>query len=340
MKKWMLNVVTATVLTLSSSLPVLAETAWWLEPGILVEADEAVTPPGAAGQPLTVTTANNSLSTAKGLKAGGEPADGVIVTGMKSWYVVAADDGPGYIRIGSTGPLLIEDAIAVPGNDSVPGVWSRKSVAPQKGARLVETSMISVTDLARIRKVRRGFIRLSTDSTTPVAYRISFVSELPESRVGSAYGPGSAASQYILALANGGPLNDLYRATRTRYTKEQAMGLREKLFGKTGTPSLFFRVHEKDPSVDPNLTEGMPVQHIILSDDQSRQWAFVIRCEQRDGLWVVADARKDPDLTEQEVAAIVRRDREASGNFRSGETAGPGSAPAAKPPAATRRRGK
>ncbi|MBU5635790.1 hypothetical protein KOM00_03505 [Geomonas sp. Red69] len=337
MNKWMLNVVMAVTLTFFLSPPARAVTAWWLEPGILVEADEAVTPAGATGQTLAVTTANNSLATAKALSVGGAPVDGVIVAGMKSWYLLAAEDGPGYIRIGSTGPLLIEDAIGAAGNDSAPGPWSRKSVAPQNGAKLIETSMISITDLARIRKVPRGFVRLSTESTTPVAYRISFVSELPESRVGSAYGPGSAASQYILALANGGPLNDLYRTTRVRYTKDQAMALRERLFGKSATASQFFRVHDKDPSVDPNLTESMPVQHIILSDDQSRHWAFVIRCEQRDGLWVVADAGRDPDLSDAEVAAIVRRDREAGGNFRTGEGASQQNQhPASKTPAKPR----
>lgn len=318
MKRWMLNVVMAAMLTLALSPPVAATSAWWLEPGILVEADEAVTPAGT----MAVTTANNSLTTARALQVGGAPVDGVIVTGMKSWYVVAAADGPGYIRIGSTGPLLIEDAVEVLGKEAAAqGPWSRKSVSPQNGAKLIETSMISITDLARIRKAQRGLIRISTESTTPVAYRISFVSELPESRIGSAYGPGSAANQYILALANGGPLTDLYRTTRIRYTKERALALREQLFGRGG--SQFFRVHQKDPSLDPNVSDGLPIQHIILSDDQSRHWAFQITCEQRDGLWVVVDARKDPELSDADLAAIVHRDQEASGNFRSG-------APAAK----------
>ncbi|MBU5614201.1 hypothetical protein [Geomonas azotofigens] len=338
MGRWMLDVVMAIMLTLALSPCAGAVTAWWLEPGILVQADQAVTPAAAGGQPMTVTTANNSFGTARALPVGGAPVDGVIVTGMKSWYVVAAGDGPGYIRIGATGPLLIEDAIELPGREA--GPWSRKSVSPRNGAQLVETSMISITDLARIRKAPRGFIRLSTDSTTPVAFRISFVSELPESRIGSAYGPGSAASQYITALANGGPLNDLYRTTRIRYTKEQATALREKLFGKPGPAVQFFRVHQKDPSLDPNVSDGLPVQHMILSDDQSRHWAFLITCEQRDGLWVVVDARKDPELSDAEVAAIVRRDQEANGNFSTGEPTRGAGAPAAKPLSAGKGRAK
>ncbi|WP_224984599.1 hypothetical protein [Geomonas agri] len=341
MKRWMLNVMMAVMLSLTLSPPAGAVTAWWMEPGILVEADEAVTPARTSGQRLTVTSANNSLSTARALTVGGTPVDGVIVTGMKSWYAVAAEDGPGYIRIGATGPLLIEDAIELPGQ--VPaafGPWSRKSVAPQRGAALIETSMISVTDLARIRKAQRGLIRISTESTTPVAYRISFVSELPESRIGSAYGPGSAANQYILALANGGPLTDLYRTTRIRYTRERAVALREQLFGKGDASSQFFRVHQKDLSLDPNVSDGLPAQHIILSDDQSRHWAFLITCEQRDGLWVVVDARKDPDLSDAEVAAIVRRDQEASGNFRSGEAGQSTGALPVKPLPGSKTKGK
>ncbi|MBJ6749229.1 hypothetical protein [Geomonas anaerohicana] len=340
MNRWMVNVVLALMLSLALSLPAGAVTAWWLEPGIMVEADEAVTPAATTGQPLAVTSANNSLSTARALKVGGAPVDGVIVAGMKSWFAVAAEDGPGYIRIGSAGPLLVEDAVELPGKEAAaPGPWSRKSVAPQHGARLIETSMISITDLARIRKARRGLIRLSTESTTPVAYRISFVAELPESRIGSAYGPGSAANQYLLALANGGPLTDLYRTTRIRYSREGAMALREQLFGKGDAASQFFRVHQKDPALDPNVSDGLPLQHIILSDDLGRHWAFLITCEQRDGLWVVVDARKDPGLSDAEVAAIVRRDQEASGNFRSGEVAR-GSGAAAKPLSAGKAKSK
>ncbi|GFO62900.1 hypothetical protein [Geomonas paludis] len=340
MKRWMVNVVMSVMFSLFLTPAAGAVTAWWLEPGITVEADEAVTPAAATGQPLAVTSANNSLGTARALKVGGAPVDGVIVAGTKNWYVVAAEDGPGYIRIGSTGPLLIEDAVELPGKDAAAvGPWSRKSVAPQHGAQLIETSMISITDLARIRKARRGLIRISTESTTPVAHRISFVAELPQSRIGSAYGPGSAANQYILALANGGPLTDLYRTTRIRYSRERAMALRDQLFGKGGAASQFFRVHQKDLSLDPNVSDGLPVQHIILSDDQSRHWAFLITCEQRDGLWVVVDARRDPELSDAEVAAIVRRDQEASGNFRSGEAARESGAPA-KPLPAGKAKGK
>lgn len=331
MRRWMCNVLTAVTIMLFSSLPVFAVTAWWLEPGILVEADEAITPSAATGQPLPGRDTNNTLSTARPLRVGAAPLDGVIVAGAESWYVLVTEDGPGYIRIGSTGPLLIEDTTEVSARDSAPGAWSRKSVAPKNDAKLIETSMISVTDVARIRQVKRAFIRLSTSSATPVAYRMSFVSELPENRVGSAYGPAVAANQYILALANQGPLNDLYRTSRIRYTKEQAIALREKLFGKTDPPSQFFNLHEKEAFADPNVTEALPVQHIILSDDQSRHWAFVVTCEQRDGLWVVTDARRDPGMTEKEVAGIIRRDEERSANFRTGEVPKP-----IKPPASTK----
>lgn len=307
-----------------SASPAFAVTAWWEEPGMVVEADAAVTPADLSGRTPDAFEPDDSLKLAKPLRIDGELQDRVVVQGDEDWFVLRAADGPGYIRIGATGPIQVS---AAPGDDFGGGVFEAEYDGPQQGADLLETSLRSITERAINLDVDRAHMRITTSSRTPIAYRISFVSELPENRVGGAYGPGIAAQNYITAVAEGN-LTTLYRTTRTRYTEQEATALREQLFGARDVFENGFWFHMQDPSADVNVLGELPVQRIILSDedspDEGRHWAFVITCEQRDGLWLVNDARRDPDLTEEEVEAIVRRDLESE--FQYGDSAETGAA--------------
>lgn len=314
MRKTALSLLTTVITILCFNSTALAVTAWLSESRMLVEADDAISPPVMTSR-AQISDHANSLETARPLRIGAAPLDSLIMAGLDDWYVLLTEDGPGYIRIGATGPLMTNSAPKVPGKDFGDG-FSSVLDGPQNGAALVATSLTSITEYARNWKAQRSHMRIRTNSTTPVAYRISFVSELPANRVG-ANEPGIAANQYIMALAQEGPLHDLYRTTRVRYTITQAIALREKLFGiRDQSPTHLFSLHAKEASADPNVSEKLPVQHIILSDDKSRYWAFVVKCEQRDGLWVVTDVYRDPEMTEEEIAGIVRRDHEKMQNLK------------------------
>lgn len=305
----------ATIIGLTLTCNILsahAVTAWWAEPRLLVEADEAIIPV-ISETPPNPNRWDNTMETADPLRVGDKPFDRAISTGDQNWFLLDANDGPGYIRIGATGPINFMTSSRGPDKD-LQGGMTGSFDGPSEGAALLETSITSITELAAIRRHKQAYMKISTSSPTPVSYRISFVSELPENRVGCAYGPGVAADQYIMALARESSLSDLYRTTRIRYTKEQAMALREKLFGTTRHLGLSLQKHMKDLSADVNAIGTLPIQHIILTDDESMKegtgWAFVVTCEQRDGLWLVSDARRDPEITEEELAGIIRRDVE------------------------------
>jgi hypothetical protein len=297
-----------------NTLSAHAVTAWWAEPRMLVEADEAIIPVSLINEtPPNPKRWDNTMDTADTLRIGDKPFDRVISIGDQNWFLLEANDGPGYIRIGATGPINFTTASLGP-NKGLQGGMSGSFDGPSEGAALLETSITSITELAAIRRHKQAYMKISTSSPTPVSYRISFVSELPENRVGCAYGPGVAANQYIMALARESSLSNLYRTTRIRYTKEQAMALREKLFGTKRHLGLSLQMHSKDPSADINAIGKLPIQHIILTDDESmkegKAWAFVVTCEQRDGLWLVTDASRDPEITEEELTGIIRRDLE------------------------------
>jgi uncharacterized protein (TIGR02145 family) len=244
------------------------------------------------------------IRTAQPLRVGARPIDNVLTKGQNHWYVLYAEDGIGFIRIGATGPILIDGAPYKAGQGWGPGGSCSSYDGPQRGADLIEISEISITEQALIWGVKTAFLNVHTTSTVPVSYRISFVSELPENRTGfpPVYGPGVAANEYIMAVANGNT-TDLYRATRTHFTTEQVNKLRRKLFGTED--QINFTCQYQKPA------EGMlPVQHIILSAENStaegRHWAFEIVCVQQDGLWLVSDAKRDSDLLDSHVMDIIK----------------------------------
>jgi hypothetical protein len=302
----------------------------WSEPGILVEADEAITPINLNPSSPDVYESDDTMTAANTLKIGATPQDHVVVKGDEDWFVLDAKDGLGYIRIGMTGSLNIDEAPYSPGEEFGMGGAQIGTGDPDGGADLLETNLVSITGQAIRWKVEHAYMKITTDSTKPVAYKISFVSELPENRVGGAYSAAITAEDYIFAVGFGDPV-ELYRATRKKYTKEEVAELRERLFGlheKLGEKNPSFTMHSKYPGSDPNETEMQPVQYVILSNEESveegKHWAFVVNCYKKDGLWLVESAEKDPDLPDKELEALIRRDLTApeilsggySGNLR------------------------
>jgi len=289
-----------------------AITAWWAEGRMVIEADEAVTPLMIAGESSQKFEPTSTRANAQALRIEATPLDGAIVAGKEDWYILSTEDGPGYVRIGATGPIMTSAEPEVPGKD-FNGGFTADYEAPSDGATLLEVSETAITGYAVNWKAKRSFMKIGTKSKVPVSYRISFVKELPENRVGYLT-PMIAANQYIQALGRRSRLSELYRATRKKFTVDEAEVLREKLF-KTKKPlSLGLQEHHKDPNFDPNRMEMSPIQDIILADFVSendwRAWAFVVKCEERNGLWIVTNAERDPELTDEDLAKIIRRDNE------------------------------
>jgi len=277
---------------------------------MVVEADEAVTPLMIAGESSNKFEPTSTRANAQTLRVEATPLDGAIVAGREDWYILSTEDGPGYVRIGATGPIMTSAEPEVPGKD-FNGGFTADYEAPREGATLLEVSQTAVTGYAVNRKAKRSFMKIGTKSKVPVSYRISFVKELPENRVGY-LAPIVAANQYIEALGRRSSLSELYRATRKKFTFDEAEVLREKLF-KTKKPlSLSLQMHHKDPNFDPNRMEMSPIQDIIIADFVSendwRAWAFVVKCEERNGLWIVTNAERDSELTEEDLAKIIHRD--------------------------------
>jgi hypothetical protein len=113
-----------------------------------------------------------------------------------------------------------------------------------------------------------------------------------------------------MAIAQGNS-TDLYRTTHIHYSDEQVTELREKLF-RTKDRLTSFWGHRRPDALEPNAEGRLHVQHIVLSAEKSttegKHWAFRIICVQRYGLWLVADAIRDPELSDSQVAEIVDRD--------------------------------
>ena len=289
-----------------------AVTAWWAERRMVVEADDAVTPFMIAGESSKQLESTSSRANARALRVGATPLDGVLEAEKEEWYILSTEDGPGYIRIGATGSIMTSTEPEVPGNDFMGG-FTADYESPGGGATLLEVSQTVITGRAVNGKVKRSFMKIGTKSKVPVSYRISFVKELPETRVGCLT-PQIAASQYIEALGRRSSLSELYRATRKKFTVDEAEVLRENLFRTKKPLNLSIQEHHKDPNFDPNRMEMSSIQDIIIADFVSendwRAWAFVVKSEERNGLWIVTNAERDPELTDEDLAKIIRRDNE------------------------------
>lgn len=312
MKKLTFIVLIAFMAQASVARTAYAITAWWAEGRMVIEADEAVTPLMIVGESSKKFEQTSIRANAQALNLEATPLDGALVAGKEDWYILSTEDGPGYVRIGATGPIMTSAEPEVPGKD-FNGGFTADYEAPSQGATLLEVSQTAITDYAVNWKAKRSFLKIGTKSNVPVFYRISFVKELPENRVGCLT-PMIAADQYIEALGRRSSLSELYRATRKKFTVVEAEALREKLF-KTKEPlSLSLQQHHKDPNFDPIRMEMSPVQDIIIADFVSekdwRAWAFVIECEERNGLWIVTNAERDPELNDEDLAKIIHRDRE------------------------------
>jgi hypothetical protein len=304
-------------------------TSWWMD--LLMPADSAIIPanfkrkkPDLLQLKQTKQSEGNStmlemgqagvlldsqiIKTALPLRVGVQPIDKIVTKGQDHWYVLFAEDGAGYIRIGATGPMLLEDAPFKEGQAWGPGGMCSGYDGPKSGADLTEISQISGTQQALRWRVKTAYLKIRTTSSAPVSYRISFVSELPENRIGCPYDPGVVSQSYILAVAN---LNttDLYHATRIHYTAEDAFELRKKLFQIKDHKFSFMSsgIYKRPDALDPEAEGRLHVQHIILEIGEKR-WAFVIICERLNGLWLVVNASRDPDLSDSQISDIVERD--------------------------------
>ena len=313
--------------------PVVSNSAvmsWWNN--MLVEADEAIIPGHMSKEELKAQTLKQAapigkrlvfaegeegitidsqiMKSAHPLRVGAKPIDKTISKEQDDWYVLFAQDGSGFIRIGSTGSLLLVDAPYKEGQKWGLGGSRSSYDVPENGADLVEISSMSPSELATRWRVEKAFLKIHTENTKPIHYRISFVAEMPEHRTGCAYGPGVAARNYLMAAASGNSV-ELYRTTRSRFTATQALMLRKKLFGTADIVNIS-STHRKPGALEVNAEGELHVQHIILStgnsDGNCRAWAFEIICVKRDGLWLVADAYRDPELSEKQVEDLVKRD--------------------------------
>jgi hypothetical protein len=314
------------VLAVALAVPCTASavTAWRDEPGDVVQADSAITPADLTGHTPDAYEPDNTMATARALRIGAQPVDRVVGPGDQDIFVMTTSDGPGYVRIGTTGPLNMTEGTGA----SLNGDRDSSHDGPAQGAVLAELSLSSLAELAKGRGDKRAYLRVTTPSRTPVAYRISFVREMPPTRVGGVYNAGETAHEYLSAVADA-DLTGLYRATRRHFTSEEASALRARLFGVSDVGKYGWIDHVADPGTDAEARDALPVQHVIISDETSvtagRHWAFVVNLVQQDGLWLVASAQRDPDLSQAQVAAIVQRDltRMAAMSF--------GSAPARLP---------
>ncbi len=304
--------------------------SWWNN--LLVAADKAIIPQNMSKQDLKVhkpekyieigrrlfnADENNSveidhqiLINAQPLRIETKPIDKIITKAKDHWYVLYAKDGTGFVRIGSTGPLLLVDAPYKEGQKWGLG-GSRSSYGkPENGADLIEISTLSPSDLAIRWRVEKAFLQIHTESEEPIHYRISFVSELPKERTGGRYGPGVAADNYIMAVARG-DLTDLYNTTRKKNSVKDARKLRKKLFGVDENIEIG-STHRKPGALEANAEGKLHVQHIIVAarsnGEMRKGWAFEIICIKRDGLWLVADAYPDPELNDKQVNDIVNQD--------------------------------
>jgi hypothetical protein len=257
-----------------------------------------------------ITIDTQIIKSAQPLRVGAKPIDKTISKERDDWYVLFAQDRTGYIRIGSTGPLLLVDGPFKDGQKWGLGGSRSSFDAPEQGADLVEISELSPVEFAIRWRVEKAFLRIHTENTTPIHYRISFVSEMPWTRTGSPYGPGVIANDYIIAIATGNT-DELYKMTRSRFSDQQVTKLREKLFGVEETINISAE-HRKPDALEVNAEGKLHVQHPIVSSINSqgdrKGWAFEIICMERDGLWLVADAYRDPVLSEKQIDEIVDHD--------------------------------
>lgn len=311
-------------------IPDSAVCSWWNN--MLVAADEAIIPQNMNKQELKahkpekhveigrrlvhandgnrVEIDNQIMKNSEPLRIEAKPIDKSITKAKDHWYVLYAKDGTGFVRIGSTGPLLLVDAPYKEGQKWGLG-GSRSSYGkPELGADLIEISTLSPSHLAIRWRVEKAFLKIHTESEEPIHYRISFVSELPIERTGGRYGPGVAANNYIMAVANGN-LTELYRTTRTKYSARDAEKLRNKLFGVDEIVDIG-STHRKPDALEVNAEGKLHVQHVILADrsngEMRKGWAFEIICIKRYELWLVADAYPDPELSYKQVFDIVNKD--------------------------------
>jgi len=307
-------------------IPDSSVTSWW--GNLLVAADEAVIPGNKSKEELqhykqTKSVQSSSLlnqsdieidseiiKSAQPLRIEGKPIDRTIAHGEDHWYILHAIDGPGFIRMGATGSLSIVEAPYKEGQKWGPGGAISSYDGPEQNADILEIAPVSPTHLAIRWRVPTAFMRIRTEDKRPVAYRISFVAELPEKRIGGLYGPGVAARGYILAVASGDTA-EVYRITRTRFSFQQVSDLRKKLFGSTKTIDISIE-HQKPGGLEVNAEGKLHVQHYIGSaktpEGGHEGWAFEIICIQKDGLWLVADAYRDPELSDKDIAEIVKGD--------------------------------
>ncbi len=265
--------------------------------GDIRKSDTSVTPTDLSASGRDIHEPDNNRGEARLIRMDSAPQDHTLPTrDDEDWYQIKYSDGPGYIRIGATGPIRLEDF----DEQGTPNLLSG-SDPPGPGATLIEDVHILPHDLRKGRKSETLYIKIQSLSDDPIAYRLSVVSELPLHDIGAPT-PEIAADEYLSSIASGN-LRTLFEMTRSQITTDQATALRENLFGQT-------KPFQPDNGFGPWPGEGSKlklVQRVIGGSLEAKQvYSFVVTCQKKNGLYLVVSARQDPSVSENEEAAFIK----------------------------------
>ena len=289
--------------------PAMAVTTWVEETAQMRQADPAIIPTitGAPGTDLFGPHADATRAIA--LRVGSAPQDHVIAAGEQDWFKLSTADGTGYIRVGSAGDVRL--SLVQP--DGQLGELG-ELFGTSEGTDLSEVRILPDIASAADQGLDGVYFVVETTSTEAVVYRISYVNQLPDDLLGGDT-PREATEQYLRGLL-GGDLVAVHVDSAVACTADQAAAARQRAFGRREPVTGEITLHES-PGHSANAEFDAPQQHVIVSHmdrpDDIWSWAFVVTCCQRDGWWVVTDVRRDPDLTNQEVAQVVRFDYDTMG---------------------------
>lgn len=260
--------------------------------------DPGVTPANLSFHGVDTYEPDDTSATARLLRLGAAPEDHTLHSRQdEDWYYVRDSDGPGYLRIGATGPIGVDGhGQQGPGDDHP---------APGSGATLVQIIDVLPYD-GRINSGRKGYhYRVRNLSNNPIAYRVSAVSELPLSEVGVPTAQ-IAAEHYVSAISEGNS-RDFFEMTRSHVSTRRISALRQALFGRT---EPFFLANEYgSPGFGySEKYENRPVQRMIWATEGNQSaYALEVTCKKEDGLWLAVAARLDPSVSKTKVAAIIKK---------------------------------
>ncbi len=274
------------------------------EAGDIRESDPGVTPTDLSFQGADSFEPDDTSATARVIRIDSAPEDRTLYSRQdKDWLHIMCKDGPGYLRIGATGPIGI-DYYGEEGE-------SFKEVecsGPVSRAVLTEDVDVLPYDLVKGWGQAGYYFRIRNLSDKPVIYRLSAISELPDRDVGMESAQ-LAAEHYIFSIAEG-DLRHYFEATRSHVTAVQITSLRKDLFKKT-EPFRFDLGCRYPGWDDPESFENRPVQRMIwASTEDYKGYALEVICQKKDNLWLAVSARLDPNIGPDELATIIKESKE------------------------------